>query len=458
VQVLLLSLAVASVSSSSPTLARTAPGLAPTIPGAAARAAATAVDLSDGLSPEEAVTLALAADPQQRLRLWQTVGQQAQGRARARSAWSDPELRLQQWKIWEAGSGETKRAASLVDDLDVALRWRPPVPGLGSALADAGEQRFRQAGWSARRERQQIAFEVLELYLGLLGVQARQVLAMEEVELRRRMAEMVRRQIAAGSATGLAQSLTELDAWDSLAAQRQLAADHDRRWRELAAATGLAPGSRLILDPELLTSPCTAPAGLDEAELVRSALDGRPDLAALRHALAAAEAELLAAQRSHLFWPSFVQLSYGFGDADKPDSLLLGLAFALPLLGDRAGELLERSAERDRWKALLEAREQEVAAEIGKILVLLAGKREELLTFEEARPAMESALELVVQAITAGHSDLLPLATVKEREMRIRRGRIAAQVDCCLAWLQLQLALGKIPVGEQGEGRPEPDR
>ncbi|MBM4321007.1 MAG: hypothetical protein FJ125_13910, partial [Deltaproteobacteria bacterium] len=73
-QVLLLSLAVASVSSSSPTLARTAPGLAPTIPDAAARAAATAVDLSDGLSPEEAVTLALAADPQQRLRLWQTVG------------------------------------------------------------------------------------------------------------------------------------------------------------------------------------------------------------------------------------------------------------------------------------------------------------------------------------------------------------------------------------------------
>lgn len=410
----------------------------------AAGATPAAVELADGLSLAEAIALAQAADPERKLRLWQTEEQEALGKAEAEAAWDNPELRLEKWKAWESSPepGEQREAAGLVGGMEVALRWSPPRPGEKPALTEAGQRRAEAARWFGRREQQLLSFRVGELFLQLLGAEAVRALAAEEVELRGRLAEMVQSQLAAGSATGVLHSQAVLDRWDATAELLELELERDKAWVALAALTGLA-GPPPALDPSLLEAPCELPPGTDEAMIVRRALLQRPDLAAIRRELSAAESELRAASRSRLFWPRWFQLGYEIGDPGKPDTLELGLAFELPLLDDRMGDVQEQAALRDRQQALLEAQAGLVAFEVRDALAVIRVRKATLAALERARPSTESALALVTQAIAAGQSDPLALAKIKEKEARLRKRWIEAKLDCQLALLNLQLALGE---------------
>ena len=401
------------------------------------RPAAGDINLEDGLDISEALALALARSHE--LRIWQARRQEAEGRALSLETWSNPELRSQDWSILgplgPSGSPIWKRA-------DLSLRFRPPRPGVQANQAQGAWRRAEAAALNELRARQLLGGRVRGLYLHLLGLGAQQELDRRELERQSHLRDLVRQGIAAGSATDLDQSLSELDQWEAMRRLDSLGEQRRRVWLELAALTGLEPRQSPELLPAPLSEPCPMP-GVDDDTLLARAESQRPDLRAMRKAVEEVNLRLAAEGWARLPWPGFLELAYCLGRDHVSDSLELGLAVDLPLIDLHKGEIRTLQGLLARRRAELDLRRQEMEIELRQAADALRTSHRVLLGFERVWPAIQASLKQVQLAIDAGEADIFRLAPIRERELRLRRGRIDARLRCHLARVALDLALGE---------------
>jgi len=322
-------------------------------------------------------------------------------------------------------------------ELDAWGKVRRQVEGAGAREAAAAEQ--------LNALRLTIAAETARTYWALCAVDADRALLTQTVALREEALELLRRQEAAGSISGLDVSRAQTEV--ATARTERITLDRNRAElvNALAALTGAVASGSTIRKNASLPSPPRIPTSTP-GELLRQ----RPDIRAAEHRVAAANADIGVAEA--MFYPSFtIGGSTGLdqeklGNLFKAESLVwsLGAGALLPVTGHRllhaqrdAAAAAHRAASAEYRQNVLEAiRDVENALQGASIL-----ERSE----DAARTASESAtktFDLSRQRYEAGLVSFLDVVDAERTRLENDRRFNAVRAERLAVSVALVQALG----------------
>ncbi len=386
--------------------------------------------LADGLCLEEATRLALLNN--RRLQ----AGFLALGVARADYVQSgllrNPSLGLA--FFLPEGGGRTRWTADLA--MSVSELWEMPL---------------RQEAAGARVDRQvldlasfagELVYRTREAYFETASAREAASLAAQASELARRSRELVGRQVQAGMATRIDESLAA-----SAALEAELSMTRTRR-DEVEAARRLA--ALLSLEQDLLgvalsdSLPWPASAGLAHEDLVERCRRGRPDLRAAERGIALAE-DALALERRRRLPEVEAGLSAERPEAGSSTDFLLGpnVAIEIPLFDQNQAQVsraeLHLAQLQKEHEALVAEATQEVLAAADRAAVTAetaAFARDALV------PQAEQAAALAQRAYELGDALVLALIQAQRALIDARRTETEALLEAVRANLALERALG----------------
>ena len=192
----------------------------------------------------------------------------------------------------------------------------------------------------------------------------------------------------------------------------------------------------------VLTTPLEAPPPPpDREQLVRRAIDSRPELAQIRARLAYLEAryERLGRER-------FPKIGGYVGvDASPANPMfgILGLSIELPVAQRNAGPRAVTEAARGTELERQEIQARRILREVSALHAAYESRRAELKVIETTSvPAAERTLELVEVGWLAGRFDMFRVATAARDVARIRSARLDALESAWLARIALDRAAG----------------
>lgn len=409
-------------------LAAAGPGLAPP-----ARAAAEPAPLL--LDEDQAVAAALRDNLA--LRAFRRERDVAEGQVVSAAALQNPSLRLDLLHVQE----EPARVG-----WGLELKWAPPQPvELLARRAGARAQLDAVRGEIGERE-WLLGAEVRKACAALreIGEQAR--LGAEALELRRRIAAVLRTRLGRGGATRIEQNLADLSV---LRAQREVDEIALRRAQaesELRALLGVVSEAPIALKGE--APPLRPEATPDPAALSQDALSLRPGLRAAYARVQQRREQVRAEQTRRYPW---VELSGRYRQnqaGNYPHDVQLGVELTLPLLNQNAGPLRTAEALRDRDQALAEAQAQALAQAVYAACAELKARGVILLRFQrELLPVLQEHERLMESAARGAEVDLSALLGSEEIVLRGRRDHAEARLAYRRALLSLQAAVGR-PLAE----------
>lgn len=391
---------------------------------------------TDGLSPADAVALALVHNP--RLRVARADHAIAEGLVLSETVWENPQLR--------------PRLRDLYSGLDNPVQWAidlrifPPPPGRDDALRGRAEARVRRVSAELEAAEADVALETRLAHARLLLLDV-QVPALEAAVRRHdRVGGIVERQIRAGVATRIEATLVELageelrDELEALRAQRRLAE------AELAALLGAPSATALTVVPDAESSAARPPV---EA-LEELALEREPTLRSLAELYREEEEALRLAHAERGLWPNFV--SPGGGGESGEAFYDLDASIDLPLFDQGDEELALATLRRDRARDLFRARLHELRGALRRsVLELEESDRRRAALDERLGPLLERAQTLVRSVLDAGAADPVALIALETRVLDVRRAAAEASYEATRARTELErLTGGPLPA----EGAP----
>jgi len=380
------------------------------------------VSLSDGLSLDEAVAIAL----------WNNAQFQADlaeiGIARAALAeakfFSNPVFSL----LFPVGPKGLEGKLNL----PVAELWQRPHQ-VAAARRDAERiaERLVQHGLGLIRD-------VQSTYAGLLSAEERAVDAREYARISSEIAEIARARYRAGDISELESSTAIVDAFR--AAGSAAGASHEASVMRFRLNELLGLGS----DPpsfELVSPPVYLPADVEEDELLEAALAARPDLRA--HELAIEEA----GKRVGLEYSQIIDLIGIIDSKDKGEPDLTtgpGFQVEIPILNQNQGGISLAKAELERAARIYAAARHGIILEVQEARAGYELAREQYeLWHSGIVPSLERAADQAQSAYAAGdESYLFVLTSMRDLlDARLRRSELAAGVGKAIA--QLNYSAGK---------------
>jgi cobalt-zinc-cadmium efflux system outer membrane protein len=269
-------------------------------------------------------------------------------------------------------------------------------------------------------------------FLEALAAQERLRLAEDIQLLNATLESAARDRLEAGAISQMEMNLAHIEA--GRAQTRVLAERRNAHTAllELRRSLALADDCPLRLVAEL--PPAPDPEALDADSLVQVALERRPDAAATRAGLGAAEASARLAGRER--WPN-LHLSVPFERAEGARSSLIGLAVGLsvPLWNRNQGRLDEARAEVGRSGAELDDIELAVRTQVQDALQrYVSASAEERLAGASVRDPARANQALLEEAFRSGKIDLPTL-------LLIRNQLLDAELSYWDSWLQLRAEL-----------------
>ena len=399
-------------------------------------------DLSDGLSEDEIVAVALTLNPA---------------------------LRARRLEIGEAEA--LLVGAGLLPNPEVGVTWRTGIGGADGHSVDADllmdllqpwrrEAREAVAGAHIATVRAEIVADewslVREARVRLLDVSAAvQVASMldEEVDIRTRMLDLAVRSRDAGEGTDLDVSVAELELAEMRRDQRFAQAETAAARRSLNALLGLPPEYELPLTGDSAAATVTVFADPSNEELERRVLAGRPELRALEAAYEEAEQQLRLAILGQ--YPA-LELGLGFERESEGDSFLGPTAgIELPIFDRNQGQIAERMAARDRARATYIATLHRLRAEAYDARASLRIARQEIeIQDRDVLPRVQRNQDLVEGALRAGELRVLDWVSAQQRALRARRTYLETLLRYQRSVIEIEAATG-MPLSQPVSGPPD---
>ncbi len=379
------------------------------LPGARAAIETPAFDLTDGLSEDELVSIALTLNPDLRAR------------------------RL------EIGAAEALLlGAGILPNPKAGVTWRTGISGADGHALDANLLMDILQPW-LRATRQEVATANVETVcaeivaeewrlvratrIALLDVtSALQIAAMldEAVGIRSHMLDLAEKSRAAGEGTDLDVSSAELELAEMQRDQRFAQADVAVAKLRLNAVLGLPPDYELRLTGIGAPASITVFGELSNSDLEQRLLAGRYELRALEAAYRRAEFELDLAIKGK--YPS-LQLGLGLERESEGDSFLgPAMGLELPIFDRNQGEIAAKLANRDRARADYVATLHRLRAGAYDARARLRTARREIEAQErDVLPKVRRNQDLIEGAFRVGDVGVLDWVTAQQRALRAQR-------------------------------------
>ncbi len=401
---------------------------------AAAVWAQMGVDLSDGLSAKEAVTLALARNPELlALRKGQAIAQAYVSAARVLPS---PEVRYSVSDIAldpdEMGSRRH----------NVGLRWHPPRPGELALKSRIEQSRVDEVTGSIGVAEQKLAAEVRLLHqtISLIDEQIR--IAGQAVRLREEILGVVNAQVKAGVKSVLDLNMIELSVAEARAVPERYQLERRVQTARLAAKLDLPRNYEVRLQNE--GDPLAVqPLPIEREKLIARALEHRMELKAADARCARAQLSMKAAGRERYPWLSFVQVNRRLAGVDDPASWGFQLGVEIPVFRWRSDTLQASAAEVAQCRLQQQAVKASIGAEIDELRLRLESAARELDAYrEQMGPLADRSLERSRAALTEGQADAVEPLLAQARQLGVRLAYVSKLMDVRALEIGLEQAIG----------------
>lgn len=394
------------------------------------------IDLSDGLSPREAVSLALRQNPAL-LALRQTREIAVAGISQAR-ALSNPELRVG-WTDLDEGW-----IAPRNNDYDLAVRWSPPRPGERHLKSDGATGKVSEAVGQIAEAEQRLAADILFLHTKIIFLDEQIALAETAVKLRERMVEFVEGQVKAEVKSLLDLNMAEL----ALADIRLLPGAY--RTERLLCRSRLASELNLPYSVDMKMQPEGDPLvlktrPLDVPGLIDKALVNRAEFAVAAARSSQAQAMLSLKRKERYPWFSFLQFGRQFEHGSASDSWGFRFGIDLPISKWNRESIQAPSAEMERCRLEYENLKRRISLEVEQLVVQLLARYGTLEHFSRTMDTVAGRnLELSEQAVILGQEDRLLYLMAEARQLQRKQNYLADLLDCRRLEIELDRATGSV--------------
>jgi outer membrane protein TolC len=391
-------------------------------------------DLTDGLSSDEAVAVALFANPT--LRAFRRERGVAEGEVVAAGVLPNPFLEV----TWLHIENLTKSLAT--SGFDIGLRWTPPRPGEIDAKRTRAEARLAEVRAQIADEEWKLAAEVRKAHAAALATRERRRFADTALGLQGRVRQFLRDKRDLGDASRLEANLIELEYFETVREREAILTEEARARQELNRVLGLPPLTDVALQgADLSYRALRLHPGVLEAVMI----DRRPDLRAAREAYEQAQQQLRLAHILRIPWLSFGPAYQRDGSAGEGmiNKIGIGVGFEIPLSNLNRGELMRLEAARERLHDAFGATVHAARAEVADALRALRAHERLVRLFEdEIRPVLDENAQLTGAALELGDVNVLQFVLAQTRVLKSRREFIEARLDYWKAVFDLERALG----------------
>ena len=332
-------------------------------------------------------------------------------------------LAISPWSGYRSGGWERKK-------MDTVLRVEQLIERGGKReLRQRGaDERLAAARFDAEDLGRQQLLELRSAYVDLRLSQERLRLAQETAALYRRSVEAGQWRKKAGDIAPVDLTRLQIDLARAEAETRAAQAERERAQQALAYLIGReAQADDLVADDDW---------PLPEAdEWQRAGLDGRPDLAAARRRVAAAEAErdLARAKRTRDVTVG-VQYEHNLQNAPT-NSYGVGVSVPLFVWHEYEGEVGRAEADLNSARLQLEQLQAQAGGEVARARSVLLAARDRLRRIEEGLLAdARRVAEAAEFAYRRGAMGLLDLLDARRTQRQVEAEALNARADYARAW------------------------
>ena len=379
------------------------------------------VDLSDGLSADEAVALALARNPS--LIALEKGRAVAQAYVSQSSLPPSPEVRVGVSDIAADPDGLGSRRTN------VGLRWSPPRPGelgLKSAIA---RSKVDEVSGSIGVAKQRLVAEVRLLHQTIALIEEQIRIAEQTLRLHEEILVTVGAQLAAGTKSSLDQSLAELSVADARAVPERYKLERRLQISRLAAKLDLPRSYEVKLQTggDQLDY---RPPQFEREQLIASALEHRMELKTADARCTQAQLASKAARRERYPWISFTQINRRLGAADDPSAWGFQVGVEIPVFRWRSDALEATSAALSQCRLEQQALKAAIASEIDELRLRLESAQGELQHYVRASGSLSDRnVELSRAALSEGQVDAVEPLLAQARQMSAKLAYVTKLMD-----------------------------
>lgn len=306
--------------------------------------------------------------------------------------------------------------------------------------------RIAAARLTAQAVGERLVWDALALVAQVRGAHAdaiaadrRLVLATENAELTRRLAEITDARLRGGDISDLEARAPRTDASRSDVVRRALQHDRDLSRLTLAALIG-ANETSVQLEPRLSQAYDAAPCLVDDSRL-RDSLASRPDVRAAELTIEAAGAR---ARWEHSRVYTLIGVLDANGRGTEGFEIGPGVNFDIPLFNRNQGGIGRATAEIERASQLYAATRARVIHEVRSADVRASQARQALDAWtSDIVPSLETEQRQAENAYQAGEIPLFNVLDVSRRLVDARMRQLDAQADVFRARIALEQAIGR---------------
>jgi outer membrane protein TolC len=369
-------------------------------------------DLSDGISAQEAVTLAIRENFG--LLALSRAREAALGEVSRAKAFAEPEIRMGVSRPDDSGTAVSGH------DYDIAFRWTPPRPG------ERGLKEYLAAGKVSETEgaiaaaKNKLAADILFLHAQIVLLDEKIALAESAVKVRETILEFVDSQIKAKLKTLLDRNIADLALADARFLPETYRAQRLVCINRLAGELNLSAADLKIQKEEDAFVP--KPRRLDVPGLIDAALANRPELSIASAQVAEAETKLSLTKKERYPWFSFFQTGPQWDAASSSYPWGVRIGIELPIFKWNSGVLHEPVAEVERAQTDLAALKKEIRMEVERTAAQLKARYEALEHFDKTiAPILARELTLAEESMTLGQTDRLQYLLAQAQGLQRRQ-------------------------------------
>ena len=318
-----------------------------------------------------------------------------------------------------------------------------PLSGVRGAREKVAEAEAKVATAQAATTKLDVEYQALGAYL--MVVEGRRMIGVvdDQVIVAKQIVAIAQARLSASQMAGTEVLRAQLDVVRLEGERTALDADLQAAASMLEAAlgrpvTGKAPECELSL-------PAADPPALDE--LVKKAVEKRPELAAMKASVARASAGVDVMQS--MYSPMAFVRAGGAFTMDGGPGLMLMVGVTVPIWREKLGAgVAEARSMASMADADVSAMSKMVEGEVGAARQAVIAARARLSTVrDKVLPLSKSVLSLTIATYASGQ---VPLVSVLDAEKEVRDARmeeVIAEVKAAAAWARLGRAIGVVKVG-----------
>lgn len=400
------------------------------------------VELSDGLSPEEAGVLAVLLNPS--LRAERDRRALADAQLLEAGLLPDPQLSTGlDVPAFGATSGEITALSAGIDQDLRALVTRDARRAGAEANRRSVDLSVAWAEWSAA-----LAAKIAVYHVA--GIEARLRVATEVKHERDENLDVVRRAVEAGQLTELDLAAAQAAARDAEAARLDLLRQSREARVALNRALGLPPDRRLEIPAAVLPEKLDPPPA---DRLVAGLAERRPDLVALHFGYESQEQAVRTAILEQ--FPSFSLGGSVARDTGNVGTIGLGLSIGIPLFDRNRGAIAaERATRRQLFDEYVD-RVYQARCDVAASLATIRSLNEQVAAAKVALPELEGLVTTYRTAVENGQADVLTAYQAAADLAARRMELLSFEESLAVERTSLELATGIYRIESPGDGKEQ---